>query len=263
MERLVQMFKDADEETNWLRVPVITYLRACPKPEARKYIEELSKIDPDAVRRADFFMDFTSETDDDSDDWGEESEEGDDVGDAEPSDADDHATANQNEQSDENTGSAAGSENDKSERKNQPENGASGDGDGELANRLSGDTEATLTSFGVADTASPIGTPPRIEDVEGKGGKVTVKRMPLEPADRSASMNHAAGSDVHEIGNKTISPLAQVDAGQPLPRAAVIVASSSPANLTWSIILVPMAVSAGIFVLLWSVINGWFSRLIY
>ncbi len=27
MERLVQMFKDADEETNWLRVPVISYLR--------------------------------------------------------------------------------------------------------------------------------------------------------------------------------------------------------------------------------------------
>ncbi len=56
MERLVEMFKNADDETNWLRVPVITYLRACPKPEAKAYIEELAKLDPDAVRRADFFI---------------------------------------------------------------------------------------------------------------------------------------------------------------------------------------------------------------
>jgi hypothetical protein len=55
MERLVQMFKDADSDSNWLRVPVITYLRACPKPEAKEYIEELRKIDPESVQRADFF----------------------------------------------------------------------------------------------------------------------------------------------------------------------------------------------------------------
>ena len=68
MERLVQMFKDADSDSNWLRVPVITYLRACPKPEAKQYIEELRKIDPESVQRADFFLGVGDSDDDWEDD---------------------------------------------------------------------------------------------------------------------------------------------------------------------------------------------------
>lgn len=52
MDRLVTLFKDATPETNWVRVPVIHFLKACPKPEAQRYIDELAKIDPDAVKRA-------------------------------------------------------------------------------------------------------------------------------------------------------------------------------------------------------------------
>lgn len=52
MPRLVQLFKEADDKSSWVRVPVINYLRACPKPEAEKYIAELEKIDPVAVKRA-------------------------------------------------------------------------------------------------------------------------------------------------------------------------------------------------------------------
>jgi hypothetical protein len=58
MPRLVQLFKEADEKSSWVRVPVINYLRACPKPEAEKYITELEKIDPDAVKRANTFFPF-------------------------------------------------------------------------------------------------------------------------------------------------------------------------------------------------------------
>ncbi len=58
MPRLVQLFKDADEKSSWVRVPVINFLRACPLPEAKKQIEELSKIDPDAVKRAQTFFPF-------------------------------------------------------------------------------------------------------------------------------------------------------------------------------------------------------------
>lgn len=58
MDRLVQLFKDADEKTSWVRVPIINYLRACPKPEAKKYMEELKEIDPDAVKRASTFFPF-------------------------------------------------------------------------------------------------------------------------------------------------------------------------------------------------------------
>ena len=56
IDRLVKLFKDAEKDKNWLRVPVINYLRACPLPEAEKAIAELEKIDPEAVRRAKTFF---------------------------------------------------------------------------------------------------------------------------------------------------------------------------------------------------------------
>jgi hypothetical protein len=58
MQRLVTLFKEADEKSSWVRVPVINYLRACPKPEAAQYIKQLEQIDPDAVRRANAFFPF-------------------------------------------------------------------------------------------------------------------------------------------------------------------------------------------------------------
>ncbi|WP_233200327.1 hypothetical protein [Blastopirellula marina] len=61
VDRLVKLFKEADEETSWVRVPVIRYLMACPKPEAKKYLEELEKIDPDAMKRAQTFFPFQSQ----------------------------------------------------------------------------------------------------------------------------------------------------------------------------------------------------------
>jgi len=56
--RLVQLFKDADEKNSWVRVPIVNYLLACPKAEAKKRIEELREIDPDAVKRATSFFPF-------------------------------------------------------------------------------------------------------------------------------------------------------------------------------------------------------------
>jgi len=58
IDRLVKLFKDADEETSWVRVPVVNYLRQCPLPIAEKQIKALEKIDPAAVRRANTFFPF-------------------------------------------------------------------------------------------------------------------------------------------------------------------------------------------------------------
>jgi hypothetical protein len=60
MPRLVELFKNATEESNWVRVPVINYLRACPLPEAKAQIDELAQIDPDAVKRANSFFPFAA-----------------------------------------------------------------------------------------------------------------------------------------------------------------------------------------------------------
>ena len=58
MARLVSLFKDADEKSSWVRVPVINYLRACPLPKSKEHIKELEKVDPAAVKRARTFFPF-------------------------------------------------------------------------------------------------------------------------------------------------------------------------------------------------------------
>lgn len=58
MGQLVELFKDADEKSSWVRVPVINYLRACPLDKAKDYIAELEKIDSAAVKRANTFFPF-------------------------------------------------------------------------------------------------------------------------------------------------------------------------------------------------------------
>lgn len=58
MARLIQMFKSAGKKSSWVRVPIVNFLRACPLPEAKEELEQLAKIDPDAVRRATTFFPF-------------------------------------------------------------------------------------------------------------------------------------------------------------------------------------------------------------
>lgn len=52
MDRLVELFKNADDDSNWVRVPVINYLRACPLPAAKGRLDELAKLDPETMKRA-------------------------------------------------------------------------------------------------------------------------------------------------------------------------------------------------------------------
>ncbi len=53
IERLVDLFKSKDPDViSFVRVPVINYLRACPSPKAKEYIEELRKIDPKSVQQS-------------------------------------------------------------------------------------------------------------------------------------------------------------------------------------------------------------------
>jgi hypothetical protein len=52
IDRVVDLFKNADATSAWVKVPVVNYLRACPLPEAKDKLEELRQLDPDAVKRA-------------------------------------------------------------------------------------------------------------------------------------------------------------------------------------------------------------------
>lgn len=56
IDRLCELFKSANDDNSWVRVPVVNYLRACPLPEAKERLAELEKIDPKAVKRAATFF---------------------------------------------------------------------------------------------------------------------------------------------------------------------------------------------------------------
>ena len=60
VDQLVELFKKSDDDSSWVRVPVINYLRACPLPEAKQHLEELAKLDPDAMKRANSFFPFAA-----------------------------------------------------------------------------------------------------------------------------------------------------------------------------------------------------------
>ena len=56
IDRLVNLFINADPENNWVRVPVVNYLRACPLDSAKEALKKIEKIDPESVRRANTFF---------------------------------------------------------------------------------------------------------------------------------------------------------------------------------------------------------------
>lgn len=56
VDQLFDLYKNADEKTSWVRVPVVNYLRVCPLPKAKELLKECEKIDPMAVKRANTFF---------------------------------------------------------------------------------------------------------------------------------------------------------------------------------------------------------------
>ena len=63
MDQLVDLFKNADDKSSWVKVPVVNYLRACPLPKAKDHIKELEILDPESVKRAlNFFPSPTGNT---------------------------------------------------------------------------------------------------------------------------------------------------------------------------------------------------------
>ncbi|TWU20466.1 hypothetical protein Pla52o_43440 [Novipirellula galeiformis] len=56
VDKMKQLFIEADADNNWVRVPVVNYLRACPLPEADAALKELEKVDPESVKRANTFF---------------------------------------------------------------------------------------------------------------------------------------------------------------------------------------------------------------
>ncbi len=56
VDKVTELFIKADASTNWVRVPVINYLRTCPLPAAKEKLKELEAIDPKSFQRANTFF---------------------------------------------------------------------------------------------------------------------------------------------------------------------------------------------------------------
>ena len=52
VDKLAELFKAADDKSNFVKLPIINYLRVCPLPEAKQRLAELEKLDPETVQRA-------------------------------------------------------------------------------------------------------------------------------------------------------------------------------------------------------------------
>lgn len=64
--KLVDLFATADDNSSWVRVPVVNYLRACPLPIAQEKIELLKTIDAKAVGRAMTLFPVTTDNESDT-----------------------------------------------------------------------------------------------------------------------------------------------------------------------------------------------------
>ena len=238
MERLVKMFKDADDETNWLRVPVITYLRECPKPEAAGYIKELAKIDPDAVARAEFFSQSL-------DGFGDEDDSDDEL-------IDDQTAGESEAQPD-----------------SDPEAATE-----EAAPVADESTKLETSKLQDRSPSEPRGTQETIATSQ-TSAKHTVMRIPTEPSNSDEIAQASATNSFNSASVVTMAPTAPANFASEIASGGSVappIAAQPPApvaamqvsrKLTLGIIFIPMAVSVVLFIVLWSVVSGWFERLIF
>ena len=215
MDKLVKLFKEADEDTSWVRVPIASYLRACPKPEAKEHIAALQKIDPQAIERADFFLGLSEE--DDDDDWGDGF-------------ADNESNGSEKSIKE----SSSGNETD---RKTKPTTVGDKDNELHLTRKMPLETDA------ISETQYVSAPVPSAELTNESASSLPSMTLPDQPT-------------VSESVPR-IEKLAQNESATPVATADVRYVPM------WQIVTIPMAFSIGIFVLLWSVICGWFDRLIY
>ncbi|MFN7573521.1 MAG: hypothetical protein ACK56J_09545 [Planctomycetota bacterium] len=263
MEKLVELFKNSTEDTVWVRVPVIQYLQVCPRPEAKKHIEELRKIDPDAVARAALFNEIDLDEDDDSEK-------------ADPSTTEEPAK--------------------------KPADPAAGSGGGTTGGGTTGGGgEEAAQPEQIPQTVRRVPFPPELPMVappeQSASGLAAafVAAKPAQPAAsiRSGDLNEPSlvtnveqvkpdslpPSMVAEIPGETLTsllptaplaPAIPVDIGlvdlpgvDKLPVAGAVTPGLPSRFWGLRAIALPLACGCLLFAVLWSVINGWFERLIF
>jgi hypothetical protein len=234
------MFREANtDETKWVRAPIISYLQACPLPIAQDHIEELREIDPDAVKRAEMLADLDWD-DEETDDWEEEEESND----AADEDLEKAFAEEANSSTEDNTGAAADNTGD------DDGNSESSDDDGGEAN-----SPADGGSDDSGDGGSPVSTWANGSDEIVAGDHV---RVAVETATSGEAARFVSTRTPPDVSN---SPEREqlADAATATPLATV--GPALPSNMM--ILGVAFVVCVLLFALCWSVLNGWFEKLLF
>ncbi len=235
VDRLAEMFRTAEGETKWVRTPIASYMFACPKPEAEKHLAEFRKLDPDAVNRAELMANFDLFDDLDLDDeMDDDGDEGDD-----------------NDESDDNDGELNEGKND--------------DDGGSLGSTVADSPVFVLT----ADS--------NVSEIYGSNGQENglIAVSSLKPAydpGQNGNLSGEINSDPQE--HQRVATESKLDADDPLKEEhnhlatrtqnSGPLADSAIPTAHWSVIISGLLlVSLVLFMLAWSVINGWFERLIF
>ena len=108
----------------------------------------------------------------------------------------------------------------------------------------------------------------QLSDETTESGQVvmphTVKKPVIDgAAGQPSDVNSSPSIAVTTPGGNGLPDVESRKIAQASTAATPVAMVSSGAGRTWQIILIPMFASMVIFLLLWSVFNGWFERLIY
>lgn len=247
MDKLVKIFEESSDDDSWIRVPIASYLMACPLPEAKVHLANLEKIDKASISRAKFLEgvdDFDFDDDDDDQD-----DEDSDAGDVE---AEGEAETETSEQAQSGLGMSSADSNLNPPSSKRSSQFVSLVDAGSDEDSSTGDAVVTRHVVKKVEHAAS----------EGNGGisghaNASVSST-ANPIDETFVSSRGASSQP-SLSTKSGTQVAR--AVPPSVAAAPVVAST--ANLTWQIILIPMGVSILLFILLWSVLSGWFERLIF
>ncbi|MDP1563077.1 MAG: hypothetical protein Q8M16_16990 [Pirellulaceae bacterium] len=241
-DRLVEMFKNANEKTAWVRVPIVHFLRVNPDPTSKAKIEELRAVDPQSVRRALAFFELEAAMQTDAD-----------AEDAEFEQQLKQAELEKSKEQEEGKGQEGKGQGSGKGQGEDPKSGTTGslpktDGSDDEGVRLTAfrpiveslnskePAEIALTSLAVE------GTGPETADVLATSiphvaNTVTLPVSPNITANNSMSPNSSARN---RSETRT---------------------EADPSNYLWWIVGVPMLVNGLLLALTWSILNGTFSRL--
>ena len=215
MDRLVALFKNATDETNWVRVPVIHFLKACPLPEAKARIDELAKIDPDAVKRANSFFPLAAPTV------------------PPPSEATTDAASGASAPGSDTTGSGASL---------TPSGAAAGD-DIALPPPPVADPEDGPVAVDRATTAA---------DVAAAMAADAIDEQPAAAATEPASQATRAGNEKNTAVATTKSPADELEAGEEEQASAP---QPLPVIATWKMVAYALAAAAGLLALYFAILG--------